>query len=191
MLGQPRGFTLIEILIVLFVISVMTGLVVVTLPGFVQSNNLEREAERLKLVLEMAVEEAQVQSRELAIQPARDQYRFYVYDELNQRWYEMNSPPLGLHRLPDDVNLNFSVESKPFTLSLDNSSDFSDDEDSESTSKGKSKGKKTPPPILFLSSGETTLFTITLISVHGDSRTLETDGFGSFKWLGQGDESDR
>ena len=31
--------------------------------------------------------------------------------------------------------------------------------------KGKSKGKKTPPPILFLSSGETTLFTLTLISV--------------------------
>ncbi|MEC8819344.1 MAG: type II secretion system minor pseudopilin GspH [Pseudomonadota bacterium] len=191
MLGQPRGFTLIEILIVLFVISVMTGLVVVTLPGFVQSNNLEREAERLKLVLEIAVEEAQVQSRELAIQPARDQYRFYVYDELNQRGYEMNSPPLGLHRLPDDVSLNFSVESKPFTLSLDKSSVLTDDEDSESASKGKSKGKKTPPPILFLSSGETTLFTLTLISVHGASRMLETDGFGSFKWLGQGDESDR
>ena len=191
MLGQLRGFTLIEILIVLFVISVMTGLVVVTLPGFVQSNNLEREAERLKLVLEIAVEEAQVQSRELAIQPARDQYRFYVYDELNQRWYEMNSPPLALHRLPDDVDLNFSVESKPFTLSLDNSSELTDDEDSESSSKGNLKGKKRPPPILFLSSGETTLFTLTLISVHGGSRTLETDGFGSFKWLGQGDEPDR
>lgn len=187
MLGQSRGFTLIEILIVLCVISVMTGLVVVTLPGFVQSNNLEREAERLKLVLEVAVEEALVQSRELAIQPARDQYRFYVYDELNQRWYEMNSPPLGPHRLAEDVSLNFSVESKPFTLSLDNSSDFTDDEDSQSAS----KSKKKPPPILFLSSGETTLFTLTLISVHGDSRTLETDGFGSFKWLGEGDESDR
>jgi len=187
MLEQSRGFTLIEILVVLFLVSVMTGLVVVTLPGFVRSDSLEQEAARLKLVLEMAVEESQIQSSELAIQPDRNGYSFYIYDELAQQWYEMNSPPLIAHDIPDDVSLSFSIESKPFTLSLDSDIGLDDDDDADESS----KGKKKPPPILFLSSGETTVFTLTRTSTGGGSRTLETDGFGSFKWLGAGDEQRR
>ena len=187
MLGQSRGFTLIEILVVLFVISVMTGLVLVTLPGFVRSDSLEQEAARLKLVLEMAVEESQIQSSELAIQPDRNRYSFYIYDELAQQWDEMNSPPLIAHDIPDDVNLSFSIESKPFTFSIDSNTGLDDDDGSDESS----KGKKKPPPILFLSSGETTVFSLTLTSASGNSKTLETDGFGSFKWLGAGDETSR
>jgi len=165
----------------------MTGLVVVTLPGFVRSDRLEQEAARLKLVLEMAVEESQIQSSELAIQPDRNRYAFYIYDELAQQWYEMNSPPLSTHDLDDNINLSFSIESKPFTFSIDSNIGLDDEDDVDESS----KGKKKPPPILFLSSGETTVFTLTLASASGDSRTLESDGFGSFRWLGTGDESIR
>jgi len=42
-----KGFTLIEILVVLFIVSLLTGLVVANLPAFVSQADFEEEAERL------------------------------------------------------------------------------------------------------------------------------------------------
>ena len=53
-----KGFTLIEILVVLFIVSLLTGLVVANLPAFVSQADFEEEAERLKFVFEYGHETA-------------------------------------------------------------------------------------------------------------------------------------
>ena len=60
MIGKA-GFTLIEILVVLFIVSLLTGLVVANLPGFVTTADFEEETQRLKFALEQGLEKAQIE----------------------------------------------------------------------------------------------------------------------------------
>ena len=59
---STRGFTLVEILVVVLLISVMAGLVVVNMPSFTQTADFDREARRLELLLQMARTEAVLDS---------------------------------------------------------------------------------------------------------------------------------
>ena len=49
-----RGFTLIEILVVLFIVSVMTGIVVSSIPTLVVTDTFDTEMRRLKALMTLA-----------------------------------------------------------------------------------------------------------------------------------------
>ena len=70
-----KGFTLIEILVVLFIVSLLTGLVVANLPAFVSQADFEEEADRLKFVFEYGLETAQVDAVEIGVELAFRQLR--------------------------------------------------------------------------------------------------------------------
>src|SRR5690625_3085555 len=76
--GQ-RGFTLIEVLIVLLIIGVIVGLAALAFRDN-RADELAREAQRLRAVLALASEEAIVKSRELGLRFDADGYRFFVLD---------------------------------------------------------------------------------------------------------------
>lgn len=70
----PDGFTLVELMIVLFVIGLMTGVVLLTLPGDerVVVSDAERFAVRTAAARDMAI----VRSRSIVVRISRDGYSF-------------------------------------------------------------------------------------------------------------------
>ncbi|MCY4166431.1 MAG: type II secretion system minor pseudopilin GspH [Gammaproteobacteria bacterium] len=74
---SPRGFTLIEILVVLALIGLLTGMAV--LSTGVSGSGVEREARRLSAALRMAADESRLQGRVLGL---RFDSQGYSYHEL-------------------------------------------------------------------------------------------------------------
>lgn len=160
---KSGGFTLIEVLVVLFIVSIMSGIVVANMPSFARTGDFDTEAKRIKVLLEMAREEAVVQGREYGFKPEDEGYRFYQYDELERRWEPMDSRPFHRHKLSDDVDVSLSVEGEDFQMVA---------------------GGDDGPPLLIFSSGEITPFELTISSGRDTSRTLVSDGFSELDWQG-------
>lgn len=164
LVGKPFGFTLIEILVVLFIISIMSAAALTSLPGFTQTRDFETEALRLKTLLDMAREESIVQAVEFGFAPTEEGYGFYLYNEQSQAWVEYGQSPFQLRSLPDDVELDLRVENIQLTLATDK--------------------KSTVPPVLILSSGEITPFTLTILRDTDElQRSMRSDGYGDIVWL--------
>jgi len=163
---RVRGFTLIEILVVLFIVSIMTGIAVVNLPRFTQTGDFDTEANRLKVVLEMLREEALVQANEYGLRPERKGYQFFIYNEMHQVWELLQERPFTSRTLPADIRLSVRVEGHELQF-----------------------GEEDAPPILILSSGEITPFELRIESDKDDDlqRTLESDGYGAIVWQGEDD----
>ena len=159
--GENRiyGFTLIEILVVLLIVTVLVGVTVPRLPGFVDSADLDLEARRLELLLNMARSEAALDYVEFGFDLTDNGYEFVRYDPAVQRWRRQESP-YHARELPEGLGLELEVSSSDFDLEAENL-----------------------PAVLILSSGETTPVSITLRSDGRYHRILKTNGYEPFAWV--------
>jgi general secretion pathway protein H len=167
-----KGFTLIEILVVLFIVSLLTGLVVANLPAFVSQADFEEEADRLKFVFEYGLETAQVDAVEIGVELATDSYGFVIFDESSQTWMPADAPQLKHHTLPEGLILALTTEGEPLRLI----------EPTEETQASNDTGMSNAPQpeLLLLSSGETSIFELSLVAEDGWWMGLSTEGFGDF-----------
>lgn len=164
---RRKGFTLLEVLVVLFIVSVMTGITVINLPGFAQTDVFDYESDRLKAVIGMLREDAIMQSNDYGLRIQRLDagdnygYEFYVYDANYQDWQALTELPFSPRSLPDEFALSLKVEGDDVQLQ-----------------------GEAAPPVLILSSGEVTPFT--LLIAHRDNvalnRTLGSDGYSDVDW---------
>ena len=169
MTKRQAGFTLIEILVVMVIVSIMTGIVVANLPRFSRTGDLDTEARRLNQLLDMAKQDALLESREYGFKPGHAGYRFYIYDDAANKWTELKDRPFQARTLGDGIQLDATVENTDLKLG-----DGSEDK---------------APSILLLSSGETTPFHLTIsMPSEGVSRTLVANGYGDFKWQDDADQ---
>lgn len=167
-----KGFTLIEILVVLFIVSLLTGLVVANLPAFVSQADFEEEADRLKFVFEYGLETAQVDAVEIGVELATDSYGFVIFDESSQTWMPADAPQLKHHTLPEGLILALTTEGEPLRLIKPT------EETQASNDTGMSNAPQ--PELLLLSSGETSIFELSLVAEDGWWMGLSTEGFGDF-----------
>jgi len=167
-----KGFTLIEILVVLFIVSLLTGLVVANLPAFVSQADFEEEADRLKFVFEYGLETAQVDAVEIGVELATDSYGFVIFDESSQTWMPADAPQLKHHTLPEGLILALTTEGETLRLI----------EPTEETQASNDTGMSNAPQpeLLLLSSGETSIFELSLVAEDGWWMGLSTEGFGDF-----------
>ena len=165
-MGVMKGFTLIEILVVLFIVSLLTGLVVANLPAFVSSADYEEEAQRLKFVFEYSLDKAEVDAVEIGVELASDGYGFVIFDEAAQTWMPSDEPELRYHELPQALKLKLTTEGEPLRL-VDPVNDLEPDAEPQ-------------PELLLLSSGETSIFELSLVAEDGWWIGLSTEGFGEF-----------
>jgi general secretion pathway protein H len=104
---SSRGFTLVELLVVLVIVGITLGLASLNaLPS--QRQELQSEAQRIALLLQLARDEAIVRNRLVAFEANGERYRFLVRNET--RW-----EPL----LNDDLLRERTFKRAPLTLSLD------------------------------------------------------------------------
>ncbi|HUH37421.1 MAG TPA: type II secretion system minor pseudopilin GspH [Spongiibacteraceae bacterium] len=101
---RARGFSLLELMLVLVIIAVMAGLVSLAVGGN-PHRELEREAERLSRLLEVAGEEAVQRGLQLGFFSDGSSYALRVYAVDDARWEPVQDRRLGRYRLPDNVIL--------------------------------------------------------------------------------------
>lgn len=158
---KTSGFTLVEILIVMLIISVMMAVVVISVPGSMKTADQKTEAERIRTILQMASDEAVINGFEIGFDPALRQYNFYQFDDDALKWLPLDAKPFGERLMPAGLTLQLQVEGRKMELG----------------------DSLTAPPVLILSSGEVTPFQLS-VKLDNDempSLVVSTDGFSGFQ----------
>ncbi|MHB1239594.1 MAG: type II secretion system minor pseudopilin GspH [Gammaproteobacteria bacterium] len=136
-----RGFTLLELLVVLVIIGVVLSMVTLSTGTRNRDTELSEDASRLAALMGMASDQAVLSFADYGIRFSPHGYRFMILD--GQKWRPVtNDELLRPRRLEPDVNLRLVTEGQPVPL----------------TNPGAADEK---PNVFLYSSGERTPFTLT------------------------------
>ncbi|MFT5716107.1 MAG: general secretion pathway protein H [Oleiphilaceae bacterium] len=165
---KQRGFTLIELMVVMVLLGLISSIALTTVGGGNQKRELNNEVNRLHAVLRMAAEEAIFSNTEIGVAIEEDLYEFLTYDEEEGTWTLAEPHFLRSYTLPEWISLEFQREGKERKL-LGRKSVLDEGSDFQSTVL-ETEAAKTPD-LMLLSSGEVTGFTISMqIEDDADSR---------------------
>ncbi len=167
MTRSQRGFTLLEVMLVLVIMGLLAGTVVFNISGQSGQDRLKQQVQRFQVVFSMASDYAVLNQQQLGLYVDEDknQYSFVVLDE-EQNWQLISGDKtFEAHALPDEFSFELELNDLPWDTdeslfnesSIDAELSFSDDE----ISIGDEEEKKLPPPQVFLlSSGDITPFSL-------------------------------
>ncbi len=157
--GKPRracaaGFSLIEIMLVVFIIGLVTAAVVITFSGDTRDTELDKEAERIDALFAYAREQAELQTRDYGFRINRLEYSFVVFDPLGNQWrLPQEDDALRLREIPEGLIPSLVVEGRGVVL------------DSR-----KPKVDDFKPQVMIFANGDLTSFEITLEREGTDNR---------------------
>jgi len=134
---QPqRGFTLVELMVVIVIMSIMLGFLIVSIGGGEQDKPLKDEAKRISALIKLASEQSLLQSTEIGLLVDEESYQFFSQNE--ESWSPLPENNFRKRTLPKSIQLELiSIENAP---------------------PPEEKLEKPIPQIMLLSSGEITPF---------------------------------
>jgi general secretion pathway protein H len=83
---RSAGFTLLEIMIVVFIIGLITAAAVITFAGDTRDTELDKEAQRVDALFDYAREQAELQTRDYGFKVDDLAYSFVVFDVIQNQW---------------------------------------------------------------------------------------------------------
>ncbi|MGE5625742.1 MAG: type II secretion system minor pseudopilin GspH [Bacillota bacterium] len=154
-----RGFTLVELLVVLVIIAILTTIALLSLDIFGRDPRAEKTAQQLVDLAELASEQAQMQGQEYGLRVEPHAFQFYVYD--GRRWNTADKDEIFRRReLDPDMNLNLTLEGTAVKLAPAPASDAAASAATSQSATSSEDAQQPVPQVLFLSSGELPPFEI-------------------------------
>lgn len=166
LITRASGFTLLEILVVLFIVSILSGLVVVNLPNSLGQSETEDSVRRLHVVMNRALASAERESVEYGVLLDQRGYQILAYDPLMLDWQVSPIQEHGYTEFPSSFKPFLAMESSDETK-LGGLQDADDGQETDHQ-----------PQILLLSSGETSIFELIFDDASGASFKISGSGFG-------------
>lgn len=187
-----RGFTLFEILVVVFIIGIILTFATLTV-GSNADQQVEEEAKRLTALLQLASEEAIVNNREIALSLGKTYYEFVDVGGGKNTKVEDENSPLRRRQLPDGLEFRAEINGEEASLK-DQAADLSgvkNEAKSEDSDEEKKPEKISDDAvlILLLSSGEVTPFTLEVAREGGHAYVVQGEYNGHIEYKGRKQES--
>ena len=171
--AAARGFTLLELLVVMVIIGIMLTFATIGFGGRSVDDRIQFEARRLDRTLRFALEEAEIKGLVIGFRYLPDRYEFLVPGD--KGWEPYTGGPFRPHPFAAPLTLQLRVEDRVVPPA-------------QESEKGDEKADP-KPQIMLLPSGEVTAFR--LVVGAGGSRTqyaVESDALGRFSFdNGQGE----
>lgn len=164
---KQHGFTLIEVLLVVLLIGVVSGIVLLAASPNDASRVVATEAERLADALSLASEEAVNNNQQIGLFFDEKNYYFLVLDEQSQKWEASDDAAFSSYELPPVVSLHLIKEDNQKSIVLE---DTHDKEQKEQT---------LSPQLLFLSNGESSSVILELVSDDNSQQRIVVDDLGT------------
>ncbi len=105
-----RGFTLIEILVVVSIAGIMAAMVVISGTGSDGSRQIERESRRLAMLLELARDETLLRGEQWGLDVTADDYGFLRFDDDSRTWQEVSDAPFQRRPFPQGVRVRVDLD---------------------------------------------------------------------------------
>ena len=142
------GFTLLEVLVVIFIIGVMLGALMLSIENRPEGELAKREAQRIKALVELAREEAILNTTMLGIRFEHTGYQFLQL--VDKKWTALDDRILRKRDLDETLNLEFEQI---------------EDTDPEQIDQPQQTDKEELPQVAIYPTGELTPFRLTLETV--------------------------
>jgi general secretion pathway protein H len=146
---HSKGFTLVEILIVMLIITVVISLTVLSVTSTGRDGQLDEESRRIEGLVGLLHERALLEGRDfgLLIEPAA--YQFVVYDTRRSLWTTLDQESEFRHRdLPKGISFQLQLDSQTVVI--------------KPIDRNLSNGAPPNPQIAIAASGEGTPFRLVL-----------------------------
>jgi type II secretion system protein H len=114
---RQRGFTLIEILVVVVIIGVVIVGALLSLGATGRDSQLERERDRLAALMSYVHERGAMLTLEYGIRCGQHGYRFVYFDNITSQWApETTDDTLRARKMPAGLTLQLVIEGRPIVL---------------------------------------------------------------------------
>jgi general secretion pathway protein H len=159
------GFTLLEVLVVLFIIGIITAMATLSIGVATTRKGSEKEIQRIQDLLALASEEAVLQGREFGITFYAKEYEFSTYDPGDGQWTPLGDEavPFGPRRFPPETIVDLEIEHRIVKLAAEKPSAPKTTRPSgAAAARSQPRDEETQPQVFMLSSGDITPFTLRL-----------------------------
>ena len=165
-LRKSRGFTLLEVMLVLLLMGLAAGYVVFNAVSVNQADRLAEQVRRLQVIVDMASDFAVLNQQELGIyvDEKKQSYEFRVFED--NQWLKLEDHKFyASHQLPEYMSMQLTLDGLPWeTEEQLFDREIFDEQLSVRDARvsiGEDEEKAPPPPqILIMSSGEITPFSL-------------------------------